>query len=135
MKLNNIPETFTPNLPWSRKNIKFKMEQKPGEKFRSLSDTGVTLDELYNGEKQIIIHIENNMYKPHVILRGRDGRPDCKVSSFGLNLWARTSKGTNYERYSSLGKLQTQLKAIIDKYFQDDSRIIYFSITDEVSDL
>lgn len=97
----------------------------------SINSLNVTLDELYNGEKQILINLSDKSYQFHVVLNGRDNRPDCKISSWGANLFARTNKGINYEKYQSLGTLQASLVRLI-KTNVDTNGDITFSITDDV---
>ena len=97
----------------------------------SLAKLGVTLDELYNGNKQVKIHLSDKTYTFHVVLSDRKKQPDCKISSWGANLWARTNKGMKYEKYNSLTSLQTELVKLI-KNKVDTIGDISFSITDDV---
>lgn len=96
-----------------------------------LSALGVSLDELYNGTKQILINLSDKQYQFHVVLLGRDNKPDCKISSWGANLFARTNKGMNYEKYKSIGSLQSALVRLIDSKV-DTKGEITFSLTDDV---
>jgi hypothetical protein len=98
---------------------------------RTLKSLGVTLDELYGHNKQIVIHLSDKPYTFHVVLLGRDNKPDCKISSWGANLWVRTNKGMKYEKYKSLTSLQTGLVKLI-KNKVDTNGDISFSITNDV---
>ena len=98
---------------------------------KTLKSLEVTLDQLYNGAKQIIIHLSDKPYTFHVVLADRSGKPDCKISSWGANLWARTPKGIKYEKYNSLSNLQSSLVRLVSNKV-DANGDISFSITDDV---
>jgi hypothetical protein len=99
---------------------------------KKLKDLNVPLEELYLAlDKQIIIHLSDKPYTFHVVLRGRDNKPDCKISSFGANLFLRTNKGVNSEKYNSLSTLQTSLVKLIKNYVET-SGTISFSISKDV---
>ncbi len=97
----------------------------------NINSLGTNLDELYNGEKQILINLSDKLYQFHVVLKGRDNNPDCKLSSWGANLWLRTNKGMDSEKYSSLSTLQSALVKLI-KSSVDTNGNITFSITSDV---
>jgi hypothetical protein len=97
----------------------------------SLKDLGITIEELYNGTKQILINLSDKQYQFHVVLLGRDNQPDCKISSWGANLWARTNKGMNYEKYETLSTLQSALVKLI-KTKVDTNGEITFDVTDDI---
>ena len=97
----------------------------------TLKSLEVTLEQLYNGTKQIIIHLSDKSYTFHVVLVDRRGKPDCKISSWGANLWARTPKGVRYEKYNSLSNLQSSLVRLVSNKV-DANGDISFSITDDV---
>lgn len=97
----------------------------------TLKSLDVTLDQLYNGKKQIIIHLSDKQYTFHVVLIDRSGKPDCKISSWGANLWARTPKGINCEKYNSLSSLQSSIVRLVSNKI-DTKGDITFSITDDV---
>jgi len=102
----------------------------------NLKDLGITLDELYKPidgfypAKQINIHISNKDYVFHVVLVDVKGI-DCKISSMGANLWFRTPKGTNFEKYKSLNTLQKVLVGYIERYV-DSIDNLSFSLSDDV---
>jgi hypothetical protein len=97
----------------------------------SLKSLGISLDELYNGVAQIIIHLADKPHQYHVVLSDRSGKPDCKISSWTANLWARTNKGMNYEKYNSLSSLQTALVRLVDTKVETSGDIT-FSLSKEV---
>lgn len=97
-----------------------------------LSSLGITLDDLYKGKKQIIIHLADKPHQFHVVLADRQGKVDCKVSSWSANLWARTNKGLAYERYKSLSTLQSALVRLIGEKVETEGNVT-FSLSDEVS--
>jgi hypothetical protein len=96
----------------------------------SIKDLGVSLEALYNGDKQINLHLSDKPYVFSVILKDRRG-VDCKLSSFGANLWTRTNKGVNSEKYASLSSLQRAIKNEIKNKVETDGEI-KFSLSDEV---
>lgn len=98
----------------------------------NLKSLGISLDELYKKHKQINISLSDKPYDFHVVLVDRVGNPDCKISSWGANLWARTNKGINYEKYLSLSSLQTALVKLIKSKI-DTNGDITFSLSDEIN--
>ena len=98
----------------------------------SIASLGASLDEFYLGtDKQIVIALSDKPYTFHVVLRGRDNEPDCKISSWSANLWARTSNGMNRQRYSSLQTLQRALVNLVNKKVNTQGEIT-FQISTEV---
>ena len=59
----------------------------------SLNSLGVTLAELYDPqvEKQIVVSLSDKDYTFNVVLTSLMDKIDCKISSFGANLWTRTN--------------------------------------------
>lgn len=100
------------------------------EPVNSLSSLGISLEELYDGKKQIEISISDKPYTFHVVLLS-GGKPDCKVSSFGANLWFRTKKGTNSEKYHSFTSLQRSIVTMMRKYVNVGGDLT-FSLTELV---
>lgn len=96
----------------------------------NIKDLNITLEALYNAEKQINVHLSDKPYVFSVILKDRHGF-DCKLSSFGANLWLRTNKGVNSQKYTSIGTLQAAIKSVI-KNKVDSNGVISFSLSDEV---
>ena len=97
---------------------------------KNIKDLGISLEALYNGEKQINLHLSDKPFVFSVVLKDRRGA-DCKLSSFGANLWSRTKKGINSEKYSSIGTLQAALKREIKNKVESEGEI-RFSLSDEV---
>lgn len=101
----------------------------------TLKSLNVSLEELYKGEtKQINISLSDKLYVFSVVLVHKGyvkDSVDCKISSFGANLWMRTPKGQRGEKYKSLGTLERALIQQIDKKV-DTFGDITFSISNEV---
>jgi len=108
----------------------------------SIKELGITLEELYKGEKQINIHLSNKPFIFHVVMAGRPRynskenkfipTTDCKISSFGANLWARTTKGMEMEKYKSIGGLQRALNILVNSKVETDNSLIQYSLSEEV---
>lgn len=97
----------------------------------SIKELGITLDDLYKGEKQINIHLSNKPFVFHVVMVDRKG-VDCKISSFGANLWSRTPKGLEMERYNTIGGLQRALNILVNSKVETDNSLIQYSLSKEV---
>jgi hypothetical protein len=98
----------------------------------NISDLNVSLTDLYNAkDKQIEINLSDKPYTFSLVLKDSQGKVDCKISSFGANLWMRTDKGLKYEQYKTLASLQAaivkKIKATVDT--QGD---ISFTLSNEV---
>jgi len=65
------------------------------------------------------------MYTFYVILLDVRDKIDCKLSSYGANLWTRTNKGINYEKYTRLQDLQTALKKEIKRKIDTNGEITF----------
>jgi len=99
---------------------------------KNIKDLPATLEELYNGEKQIIIHLSDKIYTFDLVLIDLHKKIDCKISSFTANLWTRTNKGINMEKYSSISILQREVKKLIKNKI-DTNGEIYFSVSKNVN--
>jgi len=99
--------------------------------FKSIKELGVSLDDLYENKGQIIVHLSDKKYTFTVLLKNRQDHVDCKLSSFSANLWTRTEKGVNYEKYSRIRDLQTAIKKQI-KSRVDTKGDITFSLSNEI---
>lgn len=98
----------------------------------SISALGVTLEELYNAtDKQIEICLSDKPYTFNLVLKDTQNRVDCKISSFGANLWMRTEKGVNFGTYKSLATLQAAVVRVI-KQKVDTKGDISFKLSNEV---
>ena len=99
---------------------------------KAIKELGITLDELYEGAKQINVNLDNKPFVFSVIMKDRKG-VDCKLSSFGANLWMRTPKGINMEKYKSLSSLQSAIvRTLLNKVEGIEKENISFSLSDEV---
>ncbi len=96
-----------------------------------LTNFKISLDELYNEEKQIRVHLSDKDFTFSVILKNRLGEYDCKISSYGANLWFRTKLGTTAKKYSSLSTLQNSIIRAINVYVETKGKIS-FSISNEI---
>ena len=89
------------------------------------------LEQLYNEQKQIEVHLSD---KPHIytlVLVGFDGTPDFKLSSFSANLWVRSNKGARREKYKSIEGIKKAVKRLVNKNIKTNGTIT-FKIVDEV---
>lgn len=97
----------------------------------NIKDLPLTLEELYKGAKQVNIKLSDKPYVFSLVLVDNRGKIDCKISSFGANLYARTKKGLQYEKYNSLSTLQREVKKLI-KNKVDTVGKISFMLSNEV---
>ena len=97
----------------------------------SLNSLGVNLQSLYNKDKQIVISLSDKPYSFHVVLSDRSDNIDCKISSFGANLWARTNYGVKYKKYKTLKTLENALVKLIENKVDTKGKIT-FSLSDEI---
>lgn len=97
----------------------------------SIKSLGISLEDLYEGKSQVLIKLSDKPYEFHVVLKDRNGI-DCKISSWVANLWIRTNKGMNYEKYNSLATLQSSLVKLIKSKVNTEGDIT-FDVTTEVS--
>lgn len=98
------------------------------EPTNSLSSLGITLEQLYECEKQIEVHISDKNYIFHVVLLSND-KPDCKISSYGANLWFRTKYGKLGMKYHSFSSLQRSIVTMMRKYV-DANGDLTFKLSD-----
>ena len=98
----------------------------------NIKDLNITLEQLYNEEKQINVHLSDKNHIYTLVLVGRDKEPDFLMSSFIGNYSVRSSKGMNRQKYTSLKGIQRAVKNLIDKNIDSDG-IISFSLSDEIS--
>jgi len=99
--------------------------------YHNIEKTGVTLDQLYNQEKQIRVHLTDNKYWYTLIVMGRDKEPDFMLSSFAGNYYCRSKNGMNRIKYTSLKGVQKAVKRLVGKNIDDDC-IISYSISNEI---
>ena len=98
----------------------------------SLKSLGVTLEELYDAkDKQIEVCLSDKPYVFDVVLKDGKGEPDCKISSFGANLWFRTPVGLKYGKYKTLGALQSAIVRAVQSKVASQGDIT-FRVSDKV---
>lgn len=98
--------------------------------YHNIKDLNVTLEQLYNEEKQINIHLSGKNHNFVLILVGRDKTPDFCVSSWTYNIYLRSLKGMNRQRYTSLNGIQKAVERLVKKL--DSDCIISYSLSNEV---
>lgn len=94
------------------------------------NDTNL-LEELYSGTKQINIKLSDKPFIFHLVLLGRDETPDFMISSFTANLYARTNKGINRQKYASIEGIKKAIKRLVNQKVETNGKIS-FSISEEV---
>ena len=97
----------------------------------SISSLGISIEDLYNEKQQLRVNISDRPYTFSILLKGRDGEPDCKISSWEANLYFRTRNGMNRKKYSSLNALQNALVKKVNEYV-DTVGSITFSLSNEI---
>ena len=93
------------------------------------------LNSCYEGREQLKAFVRlttGEVFQFDVVTKGRDSNPDCKVSSFGANLYFRTPKGMNSERYSTLNALKNAVTKSINANVRDVESIDLF-LSDQVA--
>ena len=97
----------------------------------SIKSLGITIEQLYKAEtKQINIILTDKSYVFSVVLKDHRGI-DCKISSFGANLYARTNKGVKYEKYKTLATLQSALVRLVKSKIETNGDL-KFELSDKV---
>ena len=97
----------------------------------NIKELGISLNDLYANKKQINLHLSDSPYIFTLLLSDQIGQPDCKISSFGANLYTRTNKGINYEKYKNNATLQTAVKKQLKNKVLNVGEI-RFSLSDEI---
>ena len=97
--------------------------------YNILQKTGVTIEQLYNEQKQIRVHL-NHVYT--LVLMGRDKEPDFLLSSFSGNYYVRSNKGMNRQKYTTLKGIEKAIKNLVNKSICFEGKIM-FSISDEIN--
>jgi hypothetical protein len=98
---------------------------------KTIKSLGITLEQLYNEEKQIVVLLSDKNYAISLILVGRDKTPDFCLSSFSGNFYCRTNKGMNRQKYTSLRGIETAVKRLIKSKIDTNGQIT-FCVRDEV---
>jgi hypothetical protein len=94
------------------------------------------IENLYNETVQLRVPVtfaDGEKDEFTVITYGRDKIPDCQISSITLNLWFRTPKGVNAERYISLSSLKNAVRNMIHKRVRREVVEMDFYLTDTVN--
>ena len=97
----------------------------------NIKDLDITIEQLYNEEKQINVHLTDKNYIFTLVLIGRDKTPDFLLSSFIGNYYIRSAKGMNRQKYSSIAGIQKAVKNLIDKNISSEG-VISFSLSDKI---
>jgi len=102
------------------------------KKVKNIKELNVTLEKLYNNDYQINIHLSDKPFIFDLVLKDIRDKIDCKLSSFGANLWTRTQAGIEYKKYSRIQDLQTALKKEIKRKIRTDGEVT-FSLSYDIS--
>lgn len=97
-----------------------------------IKDLGITIEELYNQEKQIRVHLSDKDHVYTLVLVGRDDEPDFLLSSFIGNYYVRSNKGMNRQKYTTLLGIEKAVKNLINKNICTNGTIT-FSLSDEIN--
>lgn len=86
----------------------------------------VTLEELYNQDKQLRVHLTSNKQSIYtLVLIGRDKEPDFLLSSFRENYYCRSNYGMNRKKYSSLQAIEKAVERLVNRCIDDNVQISY----------
>ena len=99
---------------------------------KTIKSLGITLEQLYNEEKQIQIHFSDKDFICTLVLVGRDKTPDFLLSSFKGNFYCRTNKGMNREKYTTLKGIEKAVKKLISSKVDTKGQIT-FSLSNDIS--
>lgn len=99
--------------------------------YHNIEKTGVTLDQLYNQEKQIRVHLTSSKHIYTLVIMGRDKEPDFMLSSWAGNYYCRSKNGINKVKYISLKGVQKAVERLVKKNIDNDC-IISYSISNEI---
>jgi len=86
---------------------------------------------------QVNVHLSDKSYVFTVVLMSRmkyldtNKSPDCKISSFGANLWFRKNHGLNGRRYSNTNNLSGGISSKIRKCVETEGKVT-FSLSNKV---
>jgi len=95
------------------------------ETVKNIRDLNVTLEKLYANEYQINIHLSDKPYTFYILLKNVMDKIDCKLSSYGANLWTRTQAGMEYRKYTRIQDLQTAVKKEIHRKINTEGEITF----------
>lgn len=94
------------------------------------------LQELYEGKKYLRVKFSSSIYPFHVVLHGRDKTPDCYVTSFKANLYFRTEKGCEREKYTSYKRMLNEVAKRANKVLGNNTvikEVDIFDVTEQNS--
>ena len=97
----------------------------------NIKDLDITLEQLYNEEKQINVHLSGKNHSFVLMLIGRDKTPDFCLSSWTYNIYIRSSKGMNRQKYTSLNGIQKAVERLVNKNIDSDC-VISYSVSNEI---
>ena len=100
--------------------------------YHDLKSLDITLEQLYNEEKQINVHLSGKNHSFVLVLIGRDKTPDFCLSSWTYNIYVRTSKGMNRQKYSSLKGIQKAVERLVFLKMGYDC-VISYSLSNEIN--
>ena len=99
--------------------------------YHKLAKTNVTLEQLYNGTKQIRVHLTASNYIYTLVTVGRDKEPDFMLSTFAGNYYCRSRNGQNRVQYKSIEGIEKAVKRLVHTNI-DSGCVISFSLSDEI---
>jgi hypothetical protein len=99
---------------------------------KKLKETNVSLDQLYNEEKQVRIKVEDSKHEYTLVMIGRDKEPDFMLSSWQGNIYCRTNFGINRKKYTSLNGVEKAAKNLVRKKLGYEGKIT-FTISEEIN--
>ena len=69
-----------------------------------------------NNQFKVTAKFKESLIHFGIVLTGSDKTPDCKISSFGENIYFRTQNGENRKQYKTIPNLMNAVKNIALKY-------------------
>jgi hypothetical protein len=102
------------------------------ETVKNIKELNVTLEKLYANKYQINVHLADKPYTFYILLKTVRDKIDCKLSSYGANLWTRTQAGIEYRKYIRIQDLQTAVKKEIHRKINTEGEIT-FSLSPVIS--
>lgn len=82
-----------------------------------------TINDLYDGKKYIKLKFSNSDFEYNLLLHGRDGTPDCYITSIAANFYARTEMGMSRKRYASFNIMLREVRRKLKEIFGKDNEI------------
>jgi hypothetical protein len=100
--------------------------------FHKIKSLGISLEELYSEKMQLRVHLTNSKHEYTLVLIGRDKEADFLLSSWAGNYYARSNKGMNRQKYTSLKGIENAVLNLVKKYICDTSAV-YYSLSSEIN--